>query len=115
MKNIYISGPITGRADAMQRFAKMEIDLTARGFTALNPARLPGGLTSAQYMRIDFAMIDAADAVILLPRWMDSPGSRLEVDYCRYTGKPVFFSLEGLIEGALLNRKEGKHEQTSES
>ena len=41
-------------------------------------------------------MIDAADAVVFLPKWDESQGACLEFEYCRYTGKPVYFSAEVL-------------------
>lgn len=98
MKVIYISGPITNNPDYQRDFNRMENELQVEGYTVLNPAKLPQGLTDAQYTRIDLAMIDAADAVVLLPKWAESQGSMLEVQYCRYTGKPVYLSVEGLLK-----------------
>lgn len=98
MKVIYISGPITGVPDYQTKFDKVEKQLTEAGFTVLNPSKLPSGLTNEQYMRIDLAMIDAADAVVLLPKWNTSRGSRFEVDYCLYTHKRAFFSVEELLK-----------------
>ena len=40
-------------------------------------------------MRVCFAMIDIANAVVLLPDWYASQGARLEYEYCTYTGKPT--------------------------
>ena len=96
MKAIYIAGPITGRPNYHAEFGAEEARLLAKGYTVLNPAKLPPGLSYEQYARIDFAMIDAADAVVFLPKWDESQGACLEFEYCRYTGKPVYFSAEVL-------------------
>ena len=97
-KVVYIAGPITGVGRYWEAFEKVDDDLTSRGFTVLNPARLPTGMTDAQYMRICFAMIDCADAVFFLPRWKSSKGACLENRYCLYTGKPTARSIEELKE-----------------
>ena len=87
-KVVYIAGPITGVKEYWKPFEKAEEDLTALGYISLSPARQPQGMTNAQYMRICFAMIDCADAVLVL----DGPyseGVQLEWNYCQYTGKPI--------------------------
>lgn len=97
-KVVYISGPITGTAGYRLAFESAEMDLRAHGYIPLNPARLPEGMTNAQYMRINFAQIDAADAVLLLDRWEMSRGASLECSYCMYTGKPYAASIAELEE-----------------
>ena len=97
-KVIFISGPITGQPDYAGDFNRMETQLIARGYIALNPASLPLGMSEGQYMRICLAMIDTADAVILLHDWRSSKGASLESNYCLYTGKPTYLSLEALDE-----------------
>jgi len=97
-KVVYISGPITGVDRYWEAFEKAEDELEAAGFIALTPTRLPKGLTNEQYMRIDLAMVDAADAVYFLPGYEKSTGCALEGFYCDCTGKPATDSIETLKE-----------------
>ena len=94
-KVVYIAGPITGVEKYWEPFERAEDEVEAAGFIALTPTRLPQGLTNEQYMRIDMAMIDTADAVLLLPGWLGSPGALVEYSYCSYIGKPV---AENIVE-----------------
>lgn len=91
-KIIYISGPITGVPYYWKNFEAAEEKLERSGYIVLSPAKLPPGMTNEQYMRINFAMIDTADAVYFLPGWANSQGATLERAYCEYTGKEM---LEG--------------------
>lgn len=84
---IYIAGKITGDPGYRDKFAEAEIQLGWQGHTVLNPAELPEGMSQADYMRICFAMIDVADAVVFLPGAADSAGARLEKAYCKYIRK----------------------------
>ena len=84
---VYIAGKITGDPGYRDKFAAAEIQLGGQGHTVLNPAELPEGMAPADYMRICFAMIDVADAVVFLPDAAESAGARLERAYCEYIGK----------------------------
>lgn len=98
IKTIYISGPITGVDEYWKPFEEVDDILTAAGYTVLTPSRLPSGMSNAQYMRIDLATIDCADAVFFLPKFFESQGARLEWDYCQYIGKPCIYGLD-MLEG----------------
>lgn len=87
-KVVYIAGPITGVEEYWKPFEKAEEDLTAMGYIPLSPARLPQGMTNEKYMRICFALIDSADAVLVLDHQY-SEGVQVEWGYCRYVGKPI--------------------------
>lgn len=84
---VYIAGKITGDPGYRDKFAAAEIQLGWQGHTVLNPAELPAGMTKADYMRICFAMIDVADAVVFLPDSAESAGAQLEMAYCEYIEK----------------------------
>lgn len=90
---IYLSGKMTGEPDmGRAKFAeaakRLRDGLLVEVFS---PAELPDGMSPALYMRLDFAMIDAADIVMMLPGWDHSKGARLERDYAIYTGKPICY------------------------
>ena len=88
----YLAGPISGFPAWRLRFAVAERVLWGMGALAvLSPRALPDGLTYDQYMRICIPMVDAAQAVVLLPRWQGSPGARAEFRYASAVMKLVFF------------------------
>ena len=87
---IYIAGKITGDPDYRAKFADAQRQIEAQGHIVLNPATLPEGMEPKDYMRICFAMIDVADEVWMLPRWVDSAGAILEWRYCQYVQKGCY-------------------------
>ena len=99
-KTIYISGPITGVPKYYEAFEAMEDELSALGYIPLSPARLPTGMTAEQYMRICFAMIDSADAVVFLDSNYYSKGVCLEKAYCEYISKPIVCQRSASLEGS---------------
>lgn len=90
---VYLAGAISGVENYWEPFEKADDILRGLGVVVLNPARLPQGMTKADYMRLCFQMIDTADVVLLVDGWYGSDGARLERDFCLYIGKPVVGSI----------------------
>ena len=90
---VYLSGKITGDPAYREKFAAAADQLTAGGHIVLNPAEHPPGLRNVDYMRMCFAMMEAADIVVFLPCWAQSNGALLEMMWCQYVGKPVAFDV----------------------
>lgn len=85
---IYIAGKITGDPNYKEKFANMESKLLKMpGTVVINPAKLPQGLTPADYARICFAMIGSSNLVIFMSDYKESQGALLEMQYCKYIGK----------------------------
>lgn len=88
---VYIAGKITGDPNYKDKFYDGKRALEMEGHTVLNPADLPAGLRTADYMRICFSMIDVSDVVAFLPNWHQSLGASLEHEYCQYIGKQTMY------------------------
>ena len=84
---VYIAGKITGNDHYREEFAAAEEKLRALGYIPINPAILPEGLDSRDYMRICLAMLDSADAIAPLLSWTRSDGAAIEMSLARYTDK----------------------------
>lgn len=67
---IYISGPITGTTNYMERFAAAEEYLMKEGYVCINPAKVNAGLpsdtTHEEYMKTSICMLHMCDAYICL-------------------------------------------------
>lgn len=85
----YIAGRITGDARYKTKFSRAAAEVEQKGYTVLLPSVLPAGMSSADYMRICFAMIDTADVVAFLPDYTHSAGAQLEYHYCLFTDKEI--------------------------
>ncbi|EME5675778.1 TPA: DUF4406 domain-containing protein [Escherichia coli] len=92
MAVIYIAGPMTGYKDHNRTaFSMAAMKLKSAGYTALNPAILPDGLSQQQYMSICIPMLMCADAIYLLDGWEESAGARAEYAMALKLNMPVSF------------------------
>lgn len=99
---IYISGPITGTDDYMDRFANAEKRLKENGYEVINPAlvnsNLPESTNYGEYMAVAMVLLKMCDCIYMLDGWKESNGAREEYSYAMANG--YFFRYE--------NRKAGK-------
>ncbi len=91
MKRIYIAGKITGDPNYKSKFEAVQKELEKQGYMVMSPAILPEGFPWEIYMPICYAMLDACDAVVFLPDWIQSKGAKLEMVYAGEKSKKVYF------------------------
>lgn len=84
---VYISGPITGTNDYMERFAAAEEKLKKDGYSVINPAKvnsmMPKDTTYEEYMRMSFTMLDMCEVIYMMKGWEKSSGANREYGYAR--------------------------------
>ena len=94
-KKIYISGPISGTNDYMERFAEAEKEMAEKGYVVINPAKVnaelppPPDTSYEQYMKMSLLMLSDADEIYMMSGWEESKGAKLEFEYAKATKKPV--------------------------
>ena len=95
---IYISGPITGTSDYMERFRKVEEKPTAAGHTVYNPAHansyMPKYTTYEEYMKVAMTLLEMADTIYLMRGWRESCGANREYGYALAKGYEIVEGLE---------------------
>ncbi len=97
-KAIYISGPMTGYPNSnKEAFFKASTLLTKAGFVVLNPAINPDGLSYAEYMRIDMAMLDVCKFIYMLTGYEKSKGATAELAYAKSLGYSEIYQDHNII------------------
>ena len=99
---VYISGPITGTKDYIERFDKAEDLLQKASCTTVNPARcnmfLPEDLRHEDYLHVCKAQLDLCDAIYMMKGWEKSNGCRQEFEYASRHGISITFE-GGTVHG----------------
>ena len=109
MKTIYISGPIKNMTDGnLKAFDKAEKQLKEMGYETLNPHKIGEELNIRffemgkvpeyeDYLKEDIIqMLAKCDALLVLPGWRNSKGSKLEIANALACGLDVFFDISDL-------------------
>lgn len=110
MIKVYTIGPYTAPTDEqiqhnIEVAREAMVQLLAEGFAVLCPHTLTAGLekeprlTYEHFMSNDFEWLGLCDRALLLPGWENSNGSKLEVDFCKAQGIPMFHSIPELVAG----------------
>lgn len=100
---IYLSGRITGKPNYKRDFAKAERFLRGKGFDVINPCKACefDFFEYEDFMHVDFALIDIADAVFMLHDWVYSTGAHREQCYAMSLGKMVIYHIDNTTEQKL--------------
>lgn len=91
---VYISGPITGHDDYMERFEATEQYIKNKfgdNIEVVNPAKLNSMLpkmTWKQYMDICLIILPMCDFICMMEGWEHSTGACIEYGYALASGIP---------------------------
>lgn len=98
-QKIYISGPITGHKDYLEKFDIAEIYLVSAGHRVINPARLNlpfvDSMSYVEIMEICLEQLESADMVFFLEGWQFSRGAKIEHEYACDKAKVCVFEKKG--------------------
>lgn len=91
---VYISGPITGIDNYKEIFREAEERISSSGHDVINPAALSEvlpDLECEEFMKLDFALLDLCDAILMLDGWVNSKGATREYHYAKAKRIKVMF------------------------
>lgn len=105
MKIVYIAGPYTGDGTFVSidknilKAEKYQVALTNLGIGCFCPHKHAAHLNSKGaianedfYYALDFHFLkNIADAILVMPGWENSVGTKREVDWAKKQGMPIFF------------------------
>lgn len=92
---VYISGAITGTDDYMERFTKAENELTAQGYSVVNPAKVNAQLledtTYEEYMKMSFCMLSMCEVIYMLRGFEKSCGAKRELEFAKSEDMEIMY------------------------
>lgn len=91
---IYIAGRITGDKNYKEKFDNAEKMLKEQGHIIMNPSILPLGFNYEDYMTIGFEMLNACDAIYMIPGWFCSGGAKREWLHAKETHKIIMYDIK---------------------
>lgn len=87
-KVLYILGPFDSKS-GLDDYAAVDDMLTDLGYATISPALIPEGMDKTKAHFVAVAMIDVADAVVVLPNWRASKDAVAERHLACGLGKPM--------------------------
>lgn len=105
---VYMAGPITPKGTrtvagnvasawrALEYLTRRRVAAIAPQLTAANPSAFD--VPYEDWMAVDFVLIRACRAVLVLPGWDTSAGTLREIQFARDHGIPVFFGVRPLCD-----------------
>jgi hypothetical protein len=92
---IFISGPVSGTTDYMERFSNAQKYLESLGHSVINPvlvtSNLPEDTTQKEYLSLDLTMLCMCDAIYMLKGYLESEGALAELHTAKSIGCEVFY------------------------
>lgn len=92
---IFISGPVSGTTDYMERFGNAQKYLESLGHSVVNPvlvtSNLPEDTTQKEYLSLDLTMLCMCDAIYMLKRYEESKGALAELATAKSIGCEIFY------------------------
>jgi hypothetical protein len=101
MKLVYLAGKITDKRgnwyvlQHTMEAAQVAVRLWSMGLSVvtphLNTFNMGGAVSYEQFLQGDFEIIRRSDALVVIPNWVTSDGTKREMRVAYDAGKPVFY------------------------
>ena len=109
MRRIYVAGAysadnVINVFENMRKGIELSYEVLKAGFSPFCPwldyhFSLMGEVSIEEYYRYSMAWLEVSEAVLVVPGWEDSAGTKKEMVRAHELGIPVYFSLGELIAG----------------